>query len=120
VAPMATGAGWSYQKLKITEGSYGSANAAAVVTLAAGRIASLRLVVGAAGERPVDAGAALAALVGRAFDARVAAEVEQACAALVAQPLSDQQGDATWRRAMAGVVARRALAQAVATAQGAQ
>lgn len=120
VAPMAAGAGWSYQKLKITEGSYGSANAAAVVTLAGGRIASLRLVIGAAGERPVDAGAALAGLVGRSFDARAAAEAESACAALLAQPLDDQQGDATWRRAMAGVVARRALVQAVALAQAAR
>jgi carbon-monoxide dehydrogenase medium subunit len=119
VAPMAAGAGWAYQKLKITEGSYGSANAAAVVTLTGGRIASLRLVIGAAGERPFDAGPALAGLLGRTFDARAAAEAEGACRAALARPLDDQQGDATWRRAMSGVVARRALTQAVAVAQGA-
>ncbi|MCZ8131154.1 MAG: FAD binding domain-containing protein [Steroidobacteraceae bacterium] len=119
VRPTSPSTGWSYQKLKITEGSYGSANAAAVVALDGNRVTAARLVMGAVAERPIDASAALKGLLGRPFDARAAAEAEAACAALVVQPMDDQQGDAGWRRAMAGVVARRALAQAVARAGGA-
>jgi CO/xanthine dehydrogenase FAD-binding subunit len=119
VRPMSPGAGWSYQKLKITEGSYASANAAALVTSDHGRLTSLRVAIGAVAERPIDASAALKGLLGRPFDERAAREVESTCAALVAQPLSDQQGEGGWRRAMAGVVARRALAEAASRTSGA-
>lgn len=116
VRPIGPAMGWSYQKLKITEGAYGSANAAAVVVLDGTRITALRVVIGAAQERPIDASTALRGLVGRNWDDRSAREAENVCAGLVAQPLDDQQGDAVWRRAMAGVVARRALAVAVKSA----
>lgn len=116
VRPLSAGAGWAYQKLKITEGSYGSANAAAVVSLDGGKLTAARVVIGAASERPIDASAALKGLLGKPFDDRAAREAESACAALVTNPMNDQQGDAGWRRAMAGVVARRALAAAVALA----
>jgi CO/xanthine dehydrogenase FAD-binding subunit len=116
VPPMANGAGWAYQKLKITEGSYGSANAAAVVSTDGAKLASANVVIGAVAERPIDASSALKAFLGKPPDARVCAQIEAACAALVQQPLADQQGDAVWRRAMAGVVARRAVAEAAAKA----
>jgi CO/xanthine dehydrogenase FAD-binding subunit len=108
--------GWSYQKIKITEGAYGSANAAAVVAVDGTRVTALRLVIGAVQERPIDASSALRALVGRPWDEKAVEETEKVCCALVAQPLDDQQGNATWRRAMAGVVARRAIAAAVKAA----
>ncbi len=117
VKPMNSAAGWDYQKLKITEGAYGSANAAAVVSLDGEKIATLRVVIGAATPTPIDASGALDGLIGRPFDARAAQEVEDICAGLVRQPLDDQQGDAAWRRAMAGVVARRAVSAAVARAR---
>lgn len=107
------GAGWAYEKLKITEGSYGSANAAAVVAVDGGRLTAARVIIGAVSERPIDASVALKPLLGVTFDERAAAEIESSCAALVSQPMSDQQGDAVWRRAMAGVVARRALEKAI-------
>ena len=110
------GAGWAYEKLKVTEGAYGSANAAAVATMDGGKLSAARLVIGAVSERPIDANAALKGLLGRPFDDRAAQDLETACAALVAQPMNDQQGHARWRQAMAGVVARRALSAAVARA----
>lgn len=116
VRALGAGSGWAYEKLKITEGSYGSANAAAVASLDGGKLTAARLVIGAVAERPIDASAALKGLLGKPFDSRAAQQLEAACAALVAHPMSDQQGDATWRRAMAGVVARRAVARAVARA----
>jgi CO/xanthine dehydrogenase FAD-binding subunit len=108
--------GWAYEKLKVTEGAYGSANAAAVVALDGDKLSAARLVIGAVAERPIDASAALKGLLGRPFGPRAAQELEAACSALVTQPIDDQRGDAGWRRAMAGVVARRALTAAVARA----
>jgi carbon-monoxide dehydrogenase medium subunit len=117
VPPPTTGS--AYEKLKNTEGSYGSANAAAVVTLDGPAVASGRLMIGAVSERAIDASSALAAVIGRPFDAAAADRLAAACSELVAQPLSDQQGDAAWRRAMAGVMAARAVASAVHRASGA-
>ncbi len=113
VPRMPEGCGWAYEKLQLTAGSYGSANAAAVVTLNADhQLASARLAVGAVAEQPLDLSAALAGFVGREADAALAA-VEKLCVQAVAQPLSDQQGDAEYRRAMAGVIGRRALTAAI-------
>lgn len=119
VRPMTPRTGWAYEKVKVTAGSYGSANAAAVATLDGDKLTTLRVVIGAASERPIDATAALSGLVGKPFDAAAAAVVETTCAGLVTQPIDDQQGDATWRRAMAGVAARRALTAAIARARSA-
>lgn len=113
---MAPRTGWAYEKLRITAGSYGSANCAAVVSVENGRLLSLRIVIGAVSEKPIDASNALKSLLGRSADAAAGEELERACSQLVAQPLDDQQGDAGWRRAMAGVVARRAYEAAVARA----
>lgn len=114
------GGGWSYQKLKATDGSYGSANAAALVSLdATGAIASIRVVIGAVSERPIDASDALSRrLVGQVLDTSLALQAERLCASLATQPLSDQQGGAEYRAAMAGVVARRAIEAACRMAAG--
>jgi CO/xanthine dehydrogenase FAD-binding subunit len=110
--------GRSYTKLKQVAGAYGSANAAAVIELDAGRrLGRVRLAIGAAQARPVDVSAALESWGGRAADGAFLADVERAAAASVRDPLSDQQGDAAWRRAMAGVVARRAVQAAIGSLQ---
>ncbi|HPF26535.1 MAG TPA: FAD binding domain-containing protein [Steroidobacteraceae bacterium] len=115
--PMQPDAGWAYEKLKITAGSYGSANAAAVVSLTGNKLSTLRVVIGAVSEQPLDASEALHGLLGKPWDAVAGARVESLCSASPKTLLDDQQGDATWRRAMAGVVARRAVQAAVANAQ---
>jgi carbon-monoxide dehydrogenase medium subunit len=110
--------GRAYAKLKQVTGAYGSANAAAVVELGpAGRLGRVRLAVGAAQARPVDVSAALESWGGRTADAAFLADVERAASASVREPLSDQQGDAAWRRAMAGIMARRAVATAMGSHQ---
>ncbi|MBM3514818.1 MAG: hypothetical protein FJX59_14060 [Alphaproteobacteria bacterium] len=108
------GGGWGYRKLKATAGAYGSANAAAVVTLNKGEISSLRVVIGGASALPVDASAVAARAVGQRWSDRLGDEIETACRELIKQPLSDQQGEGSWRRAMAGVMARRAVQDAIA------
>ncbi len=107
-----------YRKLKWVTGSYGSANAAALVTLKPdGRLGELRLALGAAMAKPADVSGEFAAMAGRMPNEALLLEVERISAASIREPLSDQQGDAAYRRAMAGVMARHAVAAAVRLAQ---
>lgn len=115
--PMSDGAGWAYEKLKITAGGYGSANAAAIVTLDGDTIASLRVVVGAVAELPVDVSDALNGCRGQPWSDQLAQEIEDKTSAEISNPLSDHQGDGDWRKAMAGVMARRAVEAAIEKAQ---
>jgi CO/xanthine dehydrogenase FAD-binding subunit len=114
---LAAGVGWGYEKLKGSAGSYASANAAALVDLKGGKIARLTVVAGAVSSLPIDVSAQLDESVGQAWSNTLAASVEAQVADAIQEPLSDQQGDGRWRRAMAGVMARRAVAAAVARAQ---
>jgi len=107
------GAGWAYEKLKITAGGYGSANAAAIITLDGKKIAGLRAVVGAVTELPLDVSDALSGCRGQVWSDRLSEEVEAKASAAVKVPLSDHQGDGDWRKAMAGVMARRAIEAAI-------
>ncbi|TXS95965.1 hypothetical protein FV139_00175 [Parahaliea maris] len=109
--PQPSGSCWGYQKFKSTGGAYGSANAAAIVQLDGQSLSAVRLVVGAAAEKleVID----LSHIVGKPWSEDVGRTIEAACREAISQPLSDQQGDAEWRRAMAGVVARRAVQQAI-------
>jgi CO/xanthine dehydrogenase FAD-binding subunit len=108
--------GWAYEKLKSSGGAYGSANAAALVSVEGGKITSARLVIGAVADRPIDAASVVQSLIGQTFTSVLAAQLEARCAALVDEPLSDAQGQGAWRQAMAGVVARRAFTAAIAKA----
>lgn len=110
---MSPSAGWAYEKLKITAGGYGSANAAAIVTLDNDKITSLRAVVGAVSELPLDVSDALSDLRGQAWSDRLSEEIESRASSEVKNPLSDHQGDGDWRKAMAGVVVRRAIEAAI-------
>jgi aerobic carbon-monoxide dehydrogenase medium subunit len=114
VPSMGPESGWSYLKLKVTEGAYGSVNVAAIVTAHKLRVGSIRLVVGAASERPVDCSVALQSLVGRDIDAAFDDEIAQRVSSCIGTPLDDHQGDSAWRREVAGVLARRAIREAVA------
>jgi CO/xanthine dehydrogenase FAD-binding subunit len=116
ITPMREGSGYAYEKLKMSGGAYGSANAAAVVETDGAAISSLRLVVGAVAEQLIDASDAAAFLAGQAWNDAAAERLKAAVSALVEQPLSDQQGVGEWRQAMAGVVAARACAAAVTKA----
>jgi carbon-monoxide dehydrogenase medium subunit len=108
--------GWAYEKLKISEGSYASANAAAMAVVdGSGQVQSIGLTIGAVTEQPIDLTAVMSGLIadGADFDAGITS----ACAAAISQPLSDQQGHGEYRAAMASVVARRAVSAAVKSAQ---
>jgi CO/xanthine dehydrogenase FAD-binding subunit len=114
VPAMAPGARWSYQKLKQTEGAYGSANAACIATLQGDVLSSVSLSVGGVSEKLIDGSVALQSLCGRRWSEAMGDEAAQIVSALVREPLSDQQGSGPWRKAMAGVMAKRALKAALA------
>lgn len=111
--PMESSHGFAYEKLKMSGGAYGSANAAAIIGSSDGRISSVRLVVGAVAEQLIDASEASAFLVGQSWSQATAERLKSAVSELVSQPLSDQQGMGEWRIAMAGVIAARACAAAL-------
>ncbi len=110
-------AGWGYDKLKNTHGAYAAATAAAVVVVDdTDAVTSIALAIGSAEPLPRDVSALLAGLTGRPGDDDFLAEVERIAAGAVSDPISDQRGAADYRRAMAGVSARRAVGQALRTA----
>lgn len=112
IRPMPETLGWSYEKLKNSGGAYGSANAAALVACKNGKLETLKLVIGAVADRLIDASSAVAQWVGQDLNTSVADQIAARCVSLVEDPLDDQQGPAAWRRAMAGVIARRAVVAA--------
>lgn len=113
------GTGASYQKLRWRSAvDYPLASAAAVVMIHKGRIDRARLVVGAAGPRPLvveEAGRILRGrAVGEANIDQAAAAAEQAAAGYV---VDNAVAPAEYRRRMIPVLARRALAEAVTQAE---
>lgn len=104
----------AYEKLTFADGCYGIAGVACVVALDGGRVASARLVAGAATAKPTRLAAAEAALAGRPLDADAIREASTAAAAGIADLLDDPLADGNYRRRMVGVLARRALARCAA------
>jgi len=117
IEPMQPGCAYAYEKLKSSGGAYGSANAAIVMSLDGGHIKSLSVAIGGAADKVIDASDALSYCVGQAWTDTLAYRVERTCADLISEPLSDHQGDGEWRKAMAGVMVRRAITKAMARAK---
>jgi aerobic carbon-monoxide dehydrogenase medium subunit len=87
--------------------------ALAVVRLEGGRIAEARIGVGGAEHRPRRIEAAEQVLVGASAGKEAFAEAGAAVAAAL-EPASDIHASAEYRRDLAGVMTRRALAAALA------
>jgi len=113
VKPMSPTTLWSYYKLKNSAGAYGSANAAVVIQLDGENIKSIRVAIGAATEKVVVVSANLDSYLGGPYSSEVGLAIQKTCSDAIGEPLSDQQGDGVWRKAMAGVAARRATEMAL-------
>src|SRR5262245_10853258 len=111
--------GGAYMKLERKVGDFATAAAAAQVTLGAGgEIESVGIGLTNAGPTPVRATAAEQFLRGKKGDAAAIAEASS-LAAQAASPSPDRRGSVEYKKEMARVLTARALAKAIARAQGA-
>jgi carbon-monoxide dehydrogenase medium subunit len=112
------GAGWSFTEVVRRHGDFALVGVAAMILLGdSGSISEARITLVGVADRPVRARSAEAALRGAAATtATFAAAAQEASADLT--PASDLHGSASFRRHLAGVTVRRALATAAGRAGG--
>lgn len=106
--------GWGYCKIKNTHGAYASATAAALAKVDdAGAVVEIRLVVGSVEPLPRDLSPLLSDGKIDYAHGDYLEKIGQIAVEAITNPISDQRGDAEYRRALAGVSARRAVAEAL-------
>ena len=106
------GHGWAYLKQKRKIGDYATAAAAVILAMQQGRCASAAVALTNVGDTPLFAAAASSALVGGAVDG-AAIDAAVAAAEAITSPAVDGRGPARFRTKIAGVMARRAIEQAL-------
>ena len=103
----------SYQKLERKVGDFATASAAAQIALAAdGTVAEAGIAIGAAGPTALRVTAAEALLRGQKPTRDLVRSAADE-AAKAADPVADTRGSAEYKKAMAGVLAGRALVAAL-------
>ena len=109
------GHGYAYEKQKRKVGDYATAAAAVILTRSGGTCTHASIALTNVADRPLLAAEAGAALTGTAAGE---AEIDAAAAAAeaIADPVSDGRGSAVFRKRLTGVMVRRAVARALATA----
>jgi len=112
----ASGHGWAYQKQKRKIGDYATAAAAAILSVSGGKCTAAAIALTNVGDTPLFADAAGAALVGTSLDAAAIEKAAQAAVGIT-QPAKDARGPVDFRRAVAGVMVRRAIAAAAKRAR---
>jgi CO/xanthine dehydrogenase FAD-binding subunit len=116
--PLPEGTGSCYVRLEYRrQMEIAVVGAAALVTLEGGRVSSARVAIAALAPTIRRVAGAEEALVGSAGDADAVAAAGRA-AAEAAEPIDDVRATADYRRAMAAVVARRAITGALRRARG--
>lgn len=111
------GTGWSFQEVARRHGDFALAGAIATAGLdSEGRCRNVRLALFGVADRPLRMKEVEASLEGERADASRLEEAARAAAAAIEEPLSDVHATAEYRRDLARVMARRALAEAVARA----
>jgi carbon-monoxide dehydrogenase medium subunit len=113
------GTGGAYAKHRHPASGYAVVGVAAMITVSAGRCTGARVVIGGAQPIPVRAAAAEAALDGQALDEAAISAAAAAVAEAITDPLSDHYASGEYRRHLATVLAKRAIAKAVERAAGA-
>ncbi len=105
--------GAAYYKLKFTDGCYNIASAACVVQLDGdGAVSTVGMALGGVSPAPIRLSEVEDAVTGSELSDELMATVSLLAQKSVTRPISDVQADGSYRRAMAGVVATRALAEA--------
>ena len=105
------GHGWAYRKLKRKVGDYATAAAAVMLEMSGGNVARASIALTNLGSTPLYAKDACDRITGTPLDA---ADIDAAASAAeaITAPSDDGRGSAEYRRRMAGVMVRRALAEA--------
>lgn len=106
------GHGYAYEKQKRKVGDYATAAAAVLLTMSGGKCTNASIALTNVGDTPLLAEAAAAALVGTAVD-DAAVDVAVREARDITEPASDGRGPSDFRRHVAGVMVRRAIARAL-------
>lgn len=109
--------GASYHKLKRKTGDYATAAAAAVITLSGDSCQSARISLTNLGATALRATEAEDLLVGQKIDEALIEQAAQKAMA-ICEPSEDLRGDAAYKTAMGGEMARRAIREAVQRAGG--
>ena len=108
--------GWSFHKLGRTESDIALVNAAAGVQCdRAGVCTDARIATGAVAPTPMRAAGAEAMMIGQKLSGELLDRVAEQVSREV-RPISDVRATAVYRRAMSGVLARRALMEAAVNA----
>lgn len=118
VPPPPKGTGTAYRCISArSKVDVSSVSVAAHVACEDGTIREARIVLGAVGPTPLRATKAEELLAGRKLTDELLAAAGDAAAA-ASRPISDVRASASWRRRMVGVLAKRAIADAVERANG--
>ena len=113
------GAGWSFQEFSRRSGDFGVAGVACLLALdGSGRVGQARLAFSGVAGTPVRPAAAEAVLVGATPSTELWEEAGRVAAGQL-DPPGDLHGTPAYRRHLAAVLARRALAEAFDRAKGA-
>lgn len=115
--PWPAGEGWSFLEVARRHGDYAQVGVAARLALdGGGRIARARLVYLSVGDAPVDAERAAAGLTGEAPAGASFAAAAELAAREEIEPAGDIHASEAFKRHLAGVLTRRALAEAAGRA----
>ena len=110
------GTGFGYQSLRVTREGWALVHAAAAIEMSDGVVAGARITLGCVSGTPVRARAMESALVGRVPSEEVVREAARQAGEGI-NPPSDAHASVAYRRQMAGVMARRAVMEAIAGAR---
>ncbi|MFN8628473.1 MAG: xanthine dehydrogenase family protein subunit M [Candidatus Binatia bacterium] len=114
---LAARTGWSCLEVVRRHGDFAMAGAAVTVTLAGdGRCSGARIVLFGVGAVPLRAAAAEQVVIGQEPGEKAFHDAGQQAAAAVEEPMSDVHASGEYRRYLAQVMTRRALAEAVSRA----
>ena len=111
----AAGHGYAYEKLKRKVGDYATAAAAAVLTMAGGKVASCAIGLTNLSETPLLAVDAAKAVIGTSLDAATLKKAAAAAQAIMS-PAADARGPVEYRKHVGGIMVTRALQRAAARA----
>lgn len=117
LAPLPSGTGTAYVKLKRKTGDWATAAAAVVLQMDGDKVSMVRIGLTNVADTAIRAYDAEKLLVGSALSPATLSKVAEAVTA-ICNPAEDLRGDAEYKTAMAGEMAKRALLEAASSANG--